>query len=124
LGFSFVLKTKEYKQFTEGSFVQTLYERYFQCLEETGVSWSILHKTTKEYRETSLAVFGAESLIVAEATLSLARVTQRSEEHASEAISWYEQASKYSYLNECHGNQATTVILVRSSAQDDVFFQH
>lgn len=92
---TFVLKTKEYKQFTEGSFVQTLYERYFQCLEETGVSWSILHQTTKEYRETSLTIFGSESIIVAEATLSLARVTQRSEEHASEAISWYEQASKY-----------------------------
>lgn len=92
---TFVLKTKEYKHFTDSTFVQTLYERYFQCLEETGVSWSILHKTTKEYRETSLAIFGAESTIVAEATLSLARVTQRSEEHASEAIAWYEQASKY-----------------------------
>ncbi|KAL1597956.1 hypothetical protein SLS60_008444 [Paraconiothyrium brasiliense] len=96
---TFVLKTKEYKQFTDSTFVQTLYERYFQCLEETGVSWTILHKTTKEYRETSLAIFGAESTIVAEATLSLARVTQRSEEHASEAISWYEQASKYKSIS-------------------------
>ncbi|KAK7188148.1 nacht domain protein [Paraphaeosphaeria sporulosa] len=96
---TFVLKTKEYKQFTESSFVQTLYERYFQCLEETGVSWSILYKTTKEYRETSLAIFGAESIIVAEATLTLARVTQRSEEHFSEAISWYEQASKYKSIS-------------------------
>ncbi|KAF2451382.1 NACHT domain-containing protein [Karstenula rhodostoma CBS 690.94] len=96
---TFVLKNKEYKQFTDSSFVQILYERYFQCLEETGVSWSILHKTTKEYRETTLAIFGAESLIVAEATLSLARVTQRSEEHASEAISWYEQASTYKSIS-------------------------
>ncbi|KAF1964590.1 hypothetical protein BU23DRAFT_492067 [Bimuria novae-zelandiae CBS 107.79] len=90
-----VVKSKEYKHFSESIFVQTLYERYFQCLEETGASWSILHKTTKQYRETSLAIFGSESNIVAEATLTLARVTQRSEEHAYEAISWYEQASKY-----------------------------
>ncbi|KAL5410988.1 hypothetical protein PMIN03_005094 [Paraphaeosphaeria minitans] len=96
---TFVLKNKEYKHFTENSFVQTLYERYFQCLEETGVSWSIMYKTTKEYRETSLAIFGAESSIVAEATLTLARVTQRSEEHFSEAISWYEQASKYTSMS-------------------------
>ncbi|KAJ4301643.1 hypothetical protein N0V90_003736 [Kalmusia sp. IMI 367209] len=92
---TFVRKAKEYKQFSDTTFVQTLYERYFQCLEETGVSWTILHKTTKEYRETSLATFGVESTIVAEATLSLARVTQRSEEHAFEAIALYEQASKF-----------------------------
>ncbi|CAI6335559.1 unnamed protein product [Periconia digitata] len=92
---TYIRKAKEYKQFTEVTFVQTLYERYFQCLEETGVSWSVLHKTTKEYRETSSAIFGAESIIAAEATLSLARVTQRSEEHASEAISLYEEASRF-----------------------------
>lgn len=92
---TFVSNSKEYKQFSDTTFVQTLYERYFQCLEETGVSWTILHKTTKEYRETTLKIFGAESVVVAEATLALARVTQRSEEHSSEAIQWYEQASKH-----------------------------
>jgi len=91
---TFIRKSKEYKQFTETTFVQNLYERYFQCLEETGVSWHILHKTTKEYRETCTSSFGAESTISAEATLSLARVTQRSEEHSSEAIALYEQVSK------------------------------
>jgi hypothetical protein len=93
---TFVRRPKEYKQFSDASFVQTLYERFFQCLEETRASWQILHKVTKDYRETCNTVFEADSTIIVEATLSLARVTQRSEEHAFEAIALYEQASKSS----------------------------
>lgn len=93
---TFIRKTKDYKQFSDTSFVQVLYERCFQCLEETKASWETLHKFAKEYRDTCISAFGAESTISVEATLALARVTQRSEEHASQAISLYEEASKSS----------------------------
>ncbi|KAF2261879.1 hypothetical protein CC78DRAFT_469263 [Lojkania enalia] len=93
---TFVQKTKAYKQFTEATFVTNLYERYFQCLEETKASWEVLHEVTIEYRKTCVTTFGAESTIAVEATLSLARITQRSEEHSSQAISLYEEVSKSS----------------------------
>lgn len=93
---TFIRKTKEYKQFSDTAFVQILYERYFQCLEETKASWEVLHKVTSEYRETCIATFTRESSITVEATLALARVTQRSDEHASQAISLYEEVSSSS----------------------------
>ncbi|KAH7137970.1 NACHT domain-containing protein [Dendryphion nanum] len=91
-----VRKTKEYKQFSDAEFVQTLYERYFQSLEETKASWSVLHQVTEEYRSTCLTVFGAESTLSVEATLALARVTQQSDNHSLQAIALYEEASKSS----------------------------
>ena len=91
---TFVRQTKQHKVFSEEKFVQTLYERYYQCLEETKASFESLHQVTKEYRETAIATFGAESSIALEATLALAQVSQRSEEHVSQAISLYEEASK------------------------------
>jgi hypothetical protein len=93
---TFIHKSKEYKQFTDTTFVQKLYERYTQCLEETRANWEALYKVTKEYRETVIKSFGAETTITAEATLSLARVAQRSESHSSEAISLYENVSSSS----------------------------
>ncbi|KAJ4371534.1 hypothetical protein N0V83_004753 [Neocucurbitaria cava] len=115
---TFVRQTKEHKVFSEVKFVQTLYERYYQCLEETKASWSELHKVTKEYRETVTAVFGAESTIAVEATLSLAQVSQRSEEHASEAIALYEAVSKSSKttstkITHSEINQALSSLYVR-----------
>ncbi|KAH8730903.1 hypothetical protein GQ44DRAFT_672903 [Phaeosphaeriaceae sp. PMI808] len=89
---TFVSKTKEHKIFSDTKFVQTLYERYYQCLEETKASWSELYQVSSEYHKTVTAVFGAESTISVEATLSLAQVSQRSEEHASQAIALYEEA--------------------------------
>jgi hypothetical protein len=87
---TFITKTKEHKIFSDVKFVQTLYERFYQCLEETKASWSELYQVTQEYRQTVTAVFGAESAIAVEATLSLAQVAQRSEAHASQAIALYE----------------------------------
>ena len=90
---TFVRQTKQHKIFAEEKFAQTLYERYYQCLEETKASFETLYQVAKEYRETAIATFGAQSSI-AEATLALAQVSQRSEEHLSQAISLYEEASK------------------------------
>jgi hypothetical protein len=91
---TFVRQNKEHKMFTDVKSVETLYERYYQCLEETKASWSDLYKTTKEFRETAITLFGAESTIAVNATLALAEVSQRSEQHASEAITLYEAVSK------------------------------
>ncbi|KAL5118848.1 hypothetical protein ACEQ8H_003170 [Pleosporales sp. CAS-2024a] len=93
---TFTTKTKEHKIFSDVKFVETLYERFYQCLEETKASWSELYQVSNEYRETVRAVFGAESTIAVEATLSLARVAQRSEAHASQAIALYEDFSSRS----------------------------
>jgi tetratricopeptide (TPR) repeat protein len=93
---TFVRKRKEFNQLVEVDFVQRLYERYFQCLEETKTSWETMYKVTKEFHEVTASAFGADSTISAEATLALAEVAHRSEEHVAEAISLYEHASKSS----------------------------
>ena len=93
---TFTTKTKEHKIFSDVKFVQTLYERFYQCLEETKASWSELYQVSNEYRQTVTAAFGAESTIAVEATLSLAQVAQRSEAHASQAITLYEEVSNRS----------------------------
>jgi len=91
---TYTRKTKEYKIFSQETFVRNVYEHYYQCLEETKASWKSLHQVTKEYRETSITAFGAESAVAVEATLALAQISQRSEEHISQAISLYEEASR------------------------------
>ena len=93
---TFVSKTKEHKQFNDAKFVRTLYDHYYQSLEATRVDWETLHRITKQYREACVAVFGEESAMTASATMALARVTQLSESHVDEAISWFEKASKSS----------------------------
>ncbi|KAJ9627256.1 hypothetical protein H2203_003718 [Taxawa tesnikishii (nom. ined.)] len=93
---TFINRTKEYEQFKDTKFVSELYERYFQCLEETKADWEVLYRVTKQYRETCSKAFGASVAITTTATLALARISQRSESHTDEAISWYEEASKSS----------------------------
>ncbi|OCL11089.1 hypothetical protein AOQ84DRAFT_425240 [Glonium stellatum] len=93
---TFVHKTSEYKQFTDTKLIQTLYERYFQCLEETRADWDMLYRVSTEYYETCSKKFGASSSLTVEATLALARVSQKNEKHSSQAISLYEQVFKSS----------------------------
>ncbi|KAF1945315.1 NACHT domain-containing protein [Clathrospora elynae] len=93
---TFVRQSKDHQVFSDVKFLEQMYERYYQCLEETKASWSELYKVSKEYRETVIADFGADSSIAVDATLALAQVSQRSEQHASEAISLYEAVSKSS----------------------------
>lgn len=90
---TFIKKTKEYEQFKSEKFVRDLYERYFQCLEETKSDFEVLYRVTKEYRSTVHATFGAKSTLAVVATVALARVSQRSEMHMEESISLYEEAS-------------------------------
>jgi hypothetical protein len=91
---TFVRQTKQHKIFRDEKFVQSLYEHYFQCLEETKASFESLYQVTKEYRDVVTATFGAESQIAMEATLALAQVSQRSDQHISQAISLYEEVAR------------------------------
>ena len=91
---TFVRETTEHEIFGEEKFAQTLYERYYQCLEETMAGFDSLYQVTNEYRETAIATLGAQSTVAVEATLALARVSQNSEERVMQAISLYEEALK------------------------------
>lgn len=95
---TYIRKTKEHQIFSDTKFVSSLYERYYQCLAETKASYESMYQVTKEHRETAVLTFGAESTIATEATLYLAQVSQRSEEHLSLAISLYESVSKSSKI--------------------------
>lgn len=91
---TFIHKHKEFKYFSQEIFVRNLYERYYQCLEETNADWEVLRTVTSQYRETTRSVFGASSSIAIEATVALARVSQHSEKHIEESLSLYEEASR------------------------------
>ncbi|KAI7640170.1 hypothetical protein KC322_g20671, partial [Hortaea werneckii] len=91
---TFTRQTKQYKQFQDTTFVQNLYDRYYQSLEATQTEWETLHRVTKEFRATCQATFGAQSSIALSATKTLARVTSQSSKHEEEALSYYEEAHK------------------------------
>ncbi|KAF2151611.1 hypothetical protein K461DRAFT_257013 [Myriangium duriaei CBS 260.36] len=105
---TFKLKVKEYKKFSDTKFVQTLYQRYVQCLEETKTELELIHQITTEYRETCIKAYGAKAEITIEATIQLAKVCQRSEKYEHESISLYEEASSSS-------TSTTTVTQVKES---------
>ncbi|KAF2771716.1 hypothetical protein EJ03DRAFT_289185 [Teratosphaeria nubilosa] len=86
-------KAKQIKQFSDAHFVQQLFDHYYQSLEATQATWETLYQLSKQHRETSQAVFGAQSEIAFAATMALARITQMSETHTEEAISYFEAAS-------------------------------
>ncbi|RMY02353.1 hypothetical protein D0868_08011 [Hortaea werneckii] len=91
---TFTRQAKQYKQFQDTTFVQNLYDRYYQSLEATQTEWETLHRVTKEFRATCQATFGAQSSIALSATKTLARVTAQSSKHEEEALSYYEEAHK------------------------------
>jgi tetratricopeptide (TPR) repeat protein len=93
---TFIQKTKEYKQFTDITFVKVTYERYIQCLEETRADLEVLHQVASQYHETCKKVFGVSAEITVHSTLSLASISQRSTKYSEQAIQLYEEASKSS----------------------------
>jgi len=91
---TFVSKQTKHKEFSDQAFVTNLYERYYRSLEQTSADWETQYRVTKEYRQTCLSVFNASASITTQATLELARVTQMSDKHTEEAISYYEEVSR------------------------------
>ncbi|GAM91423.1 hypothetical protein ANO11243_094730 [Dothideomycetidae sp. 11243] len=96
---TFVLKVKEYRRFNETKFVQAVFQRYMQCLEETKVDFEVVHKVATQYRETCFKAYGAKAEITVEASMSLAKISQRSEKYQHEAIAIYEEISSSSSSN-------------------------
>ena len=92
---TFVQKPKEHPQFTKPEFATQLYERYVQCLQYTGARSETIYKVTTQYRSTCITIFGMQSTVTTNATLSLARICYSNEKHASEALKLYQGASKH-----------------------------
>jgi hypothetical protein len=93
---TFVQKPKEHPQFGKPEFAEQLYERYVQCLQNTGARSETIYQVTTEYRATCISLFGMQATVTVTATLALARICYSSEKHASEAATLYQQASKHS----------------------------
>lgn len=93
---TFIHKHSEYKEFGSSVYCQRIYERYTRCLEETCTDYTVIRQVAMEFRETCIKFFGASATITITATLSLARVLRKSEEHQFEAIALYEEILKTS----------------------------
>ena len=93
---TFVQKPKEHPQFARPEFAEQLYERYVQCLQYTGARSETIYKITTQYRSTCITIFGMQSTVTTNATLSLARICYSIDKHASEALALYQEASKHS----------------------------
>ncbi|KAL3462198.1 NACHT domain protein [Aspergillus heterothallicus] len=71
-------------------FVQSIYERYICCLQNTHASVHVLHDVTVQYRKGCLVVFGAKAAITIHATQTLAFMAQGFKQYESEAIELFE----------------------------------
>ncbi|KAI2467444.1 hypothetical protein F4781DRAFT_433450 [Annulohypoxylon bovei var. microspora] len=73
-------------------FMQIVYEQYRYVLEfHSKVEFSVLYKITVEYRETVKKVFGVSVAIYLTASIALAEVCEKSEEHQLESVTIYEE---------------------------------
>lgn len=90
-------KAKEYGIREE--FTMTTYERYVHILKtESKADYATLRQLAIEYRQTAIAVYGAESEAAIQATLFLAEISSTSKEttHQQEAIGLYEESFRSS----------------------------
>lgn len=106
---TFVQKGKDSKHFQSTTFVSTIYTRYVDSLKFSSFKTTAVYDITKTYRETCMAVFGTESKISHEATLSLARLYQSTKRHEAEAIALYELLVKDAKAIEYHAECKATL---------------
>ncbi|KAI0383350.1 hypothetical protein F5Y04DRAFT_287492 [Hypomontagnella monticulosa] len=73
-------------------FTQLVYEQYRYVLEfHSKVEFSVLYKLTVEYREIVKKVFGLSVAIYLTASIALAEICEKSEEHHLESVAIYEE---------------------------------
>ncbi|KAI1455320.1 hypothetical protein F4805DRAFT_275192 [Annulohypoxylon moriforme] len=73
-------------------FMQLVYEQYRYVLDfHSKVEFSVLYKITVEYRETVKKAFGVSVAIYLTASIALAEVCEKSEEHQLESVTLYEE---------------------------------
>lgn len=106
---TYVQKGRELKQFHHTDFVSTIYTRYVDSLKVSSFKTAAIYEITKRYRETCITVFGTDSKISHEATLSLARLCQSTKRHEAEAITLYEQLVKDAKATEYHSECRETL---------------
>lgn len=107
-----VKEPKQHAKFSQATFVQQLYERYYMCLERTSARYETLYQVTKQYHSTTVVIFGEQSEVTTRAMLSLARVSSTNEQHHSEARSLYERISKTSSSTFVHLAEVQTALTV------------
>jgi hypothetical protein len=73
---TFTKKTKSQKEFSDATFVQTLYDRYRQSLEATQVDQQVIYQITEEFAATSKAQFGATSTVCQHALSNLTQISE------------------------------------------------
>jgi tetratricopeptide (TPR) repeat protein len=73
------------------AFVQSLYERYVQCLRVAHSDATIIHDVTVQYRKSCISLFGASASITIQATKALANICQASKQYETEAVQLYEE---------------------------------
>ena len=114
--------TKEYDITSER--VEEIYRHYFHILEkEVKVQYTELRRTTIEFREVCIKVYGAQAEITIRATLRLAEINEQSEEHVREAIEIYEQTFKESHTFT-KTTTITTIITAAKSRLTRLYVTH
>ncbi|RMZ83471.1 hypothetical protein DV737_g1596, partial [Chaetothyriales sp. CBS 132003] len=106
---TFVHKGKELKQFHDTAFVETVYKQYVDSLKALSSGVEVIYEITKLHRQTCLAVFGAQTNVTYEATLSLARLCKTSKRHEAEATALYEQLISDSKASAYHSESRATL---------------
>lgn len=106
---TFVQKGKELKQFKSTAFTSTMYTRYVESLKVSSFKSTAIYEISKQYRGTCITVFGIDSKISQEATLTLARLCQSTKLHEAEAISLYEHLVKDTKAIEYHSECRETL---------------
>jgi tetratricopeptide (TPR) repeat protein len=86
---TFIKKGQEYDLGVE--FVDQIFDRYLYIIEKkTRADYKTLHGLAAEYRETCIKFYGAESERTLTASMRLAELDEKEEQHKDEAISIYE----------------------------------
>jgi len=106
---TFIRKGNQLKHFQSTTLVSTIYTRYVDSLKFSSFRTIAIYDITTKYRETCIAVFGTESKISHEATLSLARLYQSTKRYQAEAIALYELLVKDAKATEYHAECKATL---------------
>lgn len=125
---TFTKKSKSQKEFSDATFVQTLYDRYRQSLEATQVDQQAIYQITEEFAATSKAQFGATSTVSQHALATLTQVSEtlaRSDsKYESKQLQLIQeqlqQSSKDSAASRSLRSQKTNIFRRRFVEQKDV----
>ncbi|GAB7366186.1 hypothetical protein MBLNU230_g7746t1 [Neophaeotheca triangularis] len=88
----------------QATYLQSLYQQYYQCLEATQTDFETLYAVTEQYHNTCKAVFGANHEVTAASAQAFAQVCQQSEKSQSKAVEMLEQA----YSNMSSNSRASS----------------